>query len=78
MAIIPINGNDGHFSKTESNAVAGYMSVFTPVDCNLAGYGMTAKPKDDSQPPAAHRRQRAHSMSGITPSKMEQPMVEKI
>ncbi|MCM1006167.1 MAG: hypothetical protein NC402_07725 [Prevotella sp.] len=42
MSVIPIKGNDGHFSKTESNAVAGYMSVFTTVDYNTAGYGMTA------------------------------------
>ncbi|MCM1139369.1 MAG: hypothetical protein NC453_12435 [Muribaculum sp.] len=56
MSVIPIKGNDGHFSKTERNVVAGYMLVFTSVDYNLAGYGMIAVPKDDSQPPAAHRR----------------------
>ena len=63
--VIPIKGNDGHFSKTESNAVAGDMSVFTTVDYNPAEHGMIATAVRWLSAPAAHRRQRAHSMSGI-------------
>lgn len=40
--VIPSKGNVRHLFKTQGNEVAGYMPVFTYVDYNPAGYGMTA------------------------------------